>query len=378
MGEVSDEPRDQSKTSTKTWSTMSTPHTALSPSRRNKMPRLFRAGHREDYPPEFLDTIERIDIICCSLKQLEKLGKAVRKDSNRKQKIWSKTAEALKVYADQMMTDEIAETFRRASTKFFEIGQLYLKHAEAIVVQFNPALREFNKVAAKEVQAHLKNLSKVRRNLDRTRKKAERRDDEETAAAVQAAQKDHDEKIRNVKRFFQIPSHNQGSHNKIFARDGFLQGAANAYLAMEKELCDKIYQELNSLRDEGSKQKKQKSGDSKSGEQKPDDQKHEDQKPEEDQKQEDQKEEDHKQKDHKQKDQKKDGHKPEEKKTGSQEPEEDHKQKDQKKDGHKPEEKKTGSQEPEEDHKQKDQKKDGQKPGGQKTGSQEPEDEKNS
>ncbi|RCN44724.1 hypothetical protein ANCCAN_09299 [Ancylostoma caninum] len=223
------------------------------------MPRLFRAGHRENYPPEFLDTIERIDIICGTLKKLEKMGKLVRKDSNNKQKIWSKTSEALKEYADQMLTDEVAETFRRASAKFFEIGQLYLKHAEAIVVQFNPALREFNKGAAKELKEHLKNLAKIRRNLDKARKKGERCDDEDTAVAVQAAQKEHDEYLATTKE----------AVIKFLQETAFFQAAANAYLNVEKELCEKIHQELNSLHSNGqSDEKKQTSGDQKSGGQK--------------------------------------------------------------------------------------------------------------
>ncbi|KIH45169.1 hypothetical protein ANCDUO_24794 [Ancylostoma duodenale] len=169
-----------------------------------------------------------------------------------------------------MLTDEVAETFRRASTKFFEIGQLYLKHGEAIVVQFNPALREFNKVAAKEVKDHLKNLSKLRRTLDRARKKAEKCDDEDTAAAVQAAQKEHDEYLATAKEAI----------IKFLQETAFFQAAANAYLNVEKELCEKIHQELNSLHTNGqSKEKKQTSGDQKSGGQKPEDEKAEDQKP---------------------------------------------------------------------------------------------------
>ncbi|RCN46869.1 hypothetical protein ANCCAN_07048 [Ancylostoma caninum] len=158
-----------------------------------------------------------------------------------------------------MLTDEVAETFRRASAKFFEIGQLYLKHAEAIVVQFNPALREFNKGAAKELKEHLKNLAKIRRNLDRARKKGERCDDEDTAVAVQAAQKEHDEYLATTKEAI----------IKFLQETAFFQAAANAYLNVEKELCEKIHQELNSLHSNGqSDEKKQTSGDQKSGAQK--------------------------------------------------------------------------------------------------------------
>ncbi|CAJ0604911.1 unnamed protein product [Cylicocyclus nassatus] len=219
------------------WTNMSTPRTPISPKRRNKMPRLMRAGNREDYPVEFLDTVERIDVICQSLKRLERLGKVSSRDAQRRQKIFCKASEMFKDYGDQLLSSTSAAIFQQASTKFFEIGDLFVKEADVLQQKYTAAIREFNKTEMKTLKRSFKDLAKARRRLNKARKKANNDVDENTKAALDEAQKNHDECFAAAREALL----------NFMKSTAFFGEAANAYLVAETDLCEKIHFELSSL-----------------------------------------------------------------------------------------------------------------------------------
>ncbi|KAK6739170.1 hypothetical protein RB195_020936 [Necator americanus] len=220
----------------KTWSSLSTPHTPLTSRRGNKMPKLMKAGTREDYPPDFLDSVERIGIICNSLRKLEHLSRDVKKESKAKQKIWWRTGEAFKEYGDQMMTQSCAETFREACNNFYEISKLFPKFSEDVVVGFSEEIRKFNRNEVKEVKENLKSLAKARKNLEKAKKKVARQENEATTAAATTMQGEHDTCFATAKE----------SMLKFMRETAFFDKIADKYVNADRELCDKVYEMLNS------------------------------------------------------------------------------------------------------------------------------------
>ncbi|KAK5976695.1 hypothetical protein GCK32_005799, partial [Trichostrongylus colubriformis] len=224
----------QSSVKSEVWNNLAPPPEAATLAR-TKMPKLLTVGPRENYPDDFLDTVDRIGTICDCLDKLECLCYHLKKDGKRKQTNWLRAAEAFKQYGEGLMTPEVAAVFLRAAQKFSQISTLYQHVMETIEQQFRNPLHDFNQKNVKTVKESLKKLDHCAKIMMSSKTKAERKpEDLEARIAAEVTQKVHEETFKSTKE----------SVLKFLESTCFFETAASAFVSADKELNDKAHQAI--------------------------------------------------------------------------------------------------------------------------------------
>ncbi|KAK6058265.1 hypothetical protein COOONC_04167 [Cooperia oncophora] len=201
----------------------------------DKMPKLLAAGQREDYPADFLDTVDRIGTICECLDRLESLWQLFKKDGMTKQTQWARAGEAFKQYGDETITPAVGEIFQRAAKKFNQISALYQHIIEVMESQFRNPLHEFNQKEVKALKESLKKLDQSKKIQKNSKTKLDRKpNDMELKIASEVAQKVHEEQFKLTKE----------SVLKFLESTSFFEKIVAAFIAADKELSDKAHQEI--------------------------------------------------------------------------------------------------------------------------------------
>nr|CDJ92360.1 unnamed protein product [Haemonchus contortus] len=202
------------------------------------MPKLLTVAGDDDYPEDFVDTIERISVVCDCLDKLERLCGQLLKDRAAKQKKWAQAGKAFKLYGAEIMTPEVTEIFQKAADKFIEISTDYQQVRQEIDGEFRVPIHEFNQKEVKNLKENLKKLDTAKKLLNNSRNKLKRKpEDPELKIAVDVAKGVLTEQLKSAKE----------AVLEFQKATAFFQEAALAFISTEKEINEKAHRAITDI-----------------------------------------------------------------------------------------------------------------------------------